>query len=596
MSYGCKGLYKSTINLSVALLLLLASLTECLSAGSSADVPLGTKGVRLEIIATGLRGDVGSESQLAPTDIVPDGLGRLFVTTQGGVIRVLDPNDSLLPTPFMTQAVSNTTPVSGRYGMTGLTFHPNFSNLGALGYGKFYTITTEPGDPNAVVDFGSADDHQDVVKEWTMNNINDNVFAGTVREVFRVGQSSFIHNVGDLAFDQDNYLYITSGDDAKSSQGAQLLTNIFGKVLKIDPLDPNATSAARGEVSANGNYRIPTDNPFFSTVGATKEIYAHGLRSPFRMNFDSVTGELWLGDVGQGSREEVNLIEAGANYGWPHWEGEIERVPNPVAGAIQPVFQYDHDDGISVIAGFRYRGSDLVNSLEDFVFADFLGSGDRAGSRLFYGDPNDGQEFEFIIDPKGPLFNNLNDPVDLMPERIFSVGQDENGELLLLATGKRLTGGQDGYVIRVKHALLGDFDDDGLVDDEDLEDWVDGYGTTSAIPSDGDADGDELVTGIDFLLWQREVELPVALAADFEGDGDVDTEDLSKWELAYSLSDDGDADGDTDSDGIDFLKWQEEFTGSEDLVAAAQSVPEPSSLALTSLLALAGCWRPRKQF
>ena len=136
--------------------------------------------------------------------------------------------------------------------------------------------------------------------------------------------------------------------------------------------------------------------------------------------------DLGLGDVGQTKREEVNLIVAGGNYGWPFREGTTG--PQPAGGSIDPVFELDHDEAVAVIDGFTYRGTELSDSIGDHIWGDW--SGQFAGSRLFYGDPNTGEEFAFIIDPKGPRFTQNR----LMPLRLLTVGQDENNELYIGAS------------------------------------------------------------------------------------------------------------------------------------------------------------------
>ena len=466
------------------------------------DIPLGNKQVRLEIVATGLAGGVGGEFQVSPTDIVPDGTGRMFVSTLGGVVRVIDAGGDLMPTPFLTKAqTGNTVPANGEWGMTSIAFHPDFAVPGAAGYGSFYTLTSEPANANGgLVDFSSPNNHQDVLKHWTMNDINDEVFSGTVREVMRVGQPQVPHNVVDLAFDDDGYLFIASGDGGQNPGNSQNLGSVHGKVLRIDPLNPLATDASRGAISANGKYRVPLDNPFAATPGALDEVWALGLRSPFRMNFDRDTGDLWVGDVGQSSREEINLVTAGGNFGWPSREGTLGTQP---VGGIDPVFEYDHDEGLTVIGGFVYRGQDIPELTGLHVFAD-LGEG-LPSARLFYGDPATGQEFEMRIDPLGDKFLGRLGPETgsllPLPERIISIGQDANGELYLAAVGidPRAGGGIDGMIVRLRISLTGDLNGDGFVGIEDLN-LVLGSWNQSVPPGDpsGDPSGDGFV-GIDDL-------------------------------------------------------------------------------------------------
>ena len=484
-----------------------------------AQIPQGDITVRTEIVTTGLAGPTSGGFQISPTDIVPDGTGRLFVATLGGVVRTIDESGRLLSRPYLRQSQTNTTPApNGEWGMTGMAFHPDFLNEGADGYGKFYTITTEPADANGgVVDFSVAFDHQDVVTEWTSLFPELDLFIGNSREVMRVGQPGFPHNVVDLAFDNDGYLYISSGDGGFGNEISSFRTSsIHGKVLRIDPLNPAESDPSRGSISANGAYRVPDDNPFvgqvdpFSESGedlALSEVWALGLRSPFRMNFDRETGDLWVGDVGAGQREEVNLVDAGGNYGWPAREGTIVRSSAIPDSLVEPpVFEYAHAlDGRTVIGGFVYRGSAIPELVGKYVFAD-LGGGLEA-ARLFYGDPATGEEFEFRLDLLGDTFLGQLGPEAgtqlTLPERIISIGEDQDGELLLAAVGidPRQGGGVDGMVVRLAPELTpGDYNRDGVIDAADYTVFRDTrFQTGDNLPADGN--NDNVVDQLDYLIW-----------------------------------------------------------------------------------------------
>lgn len=503
----------STRTLVVGIALGVASLA---ASQTVPPIPLGDLTVRTEIVSSGLAGDIGGEFQIAPTDIVPDGTGRLFVATLGGVVRTLAADGSLLATPYLTQAQTETTPAgNGEWGMTGLAFHPDYLTPGAAGRGKFYTITTEPASANGgVVDFSTAVDHQDVVKEWTASDPLADVFSGSVREVMRVGQPGQPHNVVDLAFDDDAYLYISSGDGGFGNEISSFRTSsIHGKVLRIDPLAPGLSDPTRGAISSNGAYRVPTDNPFVGQPdpwleGATAlpEVWALGLRSPFRMNFDRETGDLWIGDVGAGQREEIDLVTKGGNYGWPAREGtRVLAASIPDEDVIAPVFEYDHSDGRSIAGGFVYRGSAIPELVGKYVFAD-LGES-LPSARLFYGDPATGEEFEFLIDPLGDKFLAQLGPEagsELpLPERIISIGEDADGELYLAAVGidPRQGGGIDGMVVRITAPLVpGDYNGNGVVDAADYTVLRDSLGSTGAgLPADGNGDG--VVDTADYTFW-----------------------------------------------------------------------------------------------
>jgi hypothetical protein len=325
-------------------------------------------------------------------------------------------------------------------------------------------------------------------------------------------------------------LYISVGDGGISSGEAQDLGSIYGNILRIDP-NPNAHSLVR--TSANTGlaaYSIPADNPYNGDDGSeTKiastlaEIWANGIRSPYRITFDRHTADFYEGDVGSNLWEEVNRIEKGQNYGWPNREGTTGTPPP--GGSVDPLFQYARDEGRTIVGGFVYRGSAMPRLQGKYIFADF-GQG-RDHARLFYGivDPSDldgnvGDIFDFTIDAAGSVF-----PIDtngdftpdvftsLLPDRIFSIGEDENGELYLVA-------GQDprgfapsvpgAFVVKVVPLLFmpGDFDGDALVNTLDLAQWKGDYGING--DSDADADGDS--DGHDFLLWQRNYGTVAALS------------------------------------------------------------------------------------
>lgn len=445
-------------------------------------IPQGTIQVRLQIVADGLAGQAPGNTgfQVSPSDLAPDGTGRLFISTLGGVVRIIDRDGTLLDQPFLTKTQTNTTvPSNGEWGMSSIVFHPDFANVGTPGYGKFYTITTEPRTANGGnFDFGTnANSHQDVIKEWTLADHTANVWGAnagdSVRTLMRVGQPGEPHNVVDLAFGPDKMLYISSGDGGFGNQlESQKLNSVYGNVMRIDPLRTSGPGIAR--TSSNGQYGIPDDNPFVNDPNAMGEIFAYGFRSPFRMNFDRETGDLWVADVGQGRIEEVNLVVAGGNYGWNIKEGQFRSgqgeaccrvepdMPELNGGItlkeefnlIDPIFEYDHEDGLCIIGGFIYHGNLFPELRGKYVFAD-LGE-QRPTARLFYGDPETGEIFEFLIDPLGDKFvDNLNSlpggGLMPLPERIISIGEDEHGELYLLAVGRdpRQGGGIDGMVIRL---------------------------------------------------------------------------------------------------------------------------------------------------
>ena len=284
----------------------------------------------------------------------------------------------------------STTRPHGESGFMGFAFHPDFAVPDKPGHGKFYTAHTgERGTAKADYDYGDALVDQ-VVREWTAKDPQANVFAGTSREVLRVG-SGGVHNVGTIAFhsaanegDEDyGLLYIGFGDGASHfyyspRNHAQSLATPLGAIARIDPLD-----------TADGRrYGIPASNPFVGRANAAPEIWAYGLRHPQQFSWDA-DGRMFIADIGQDHREEINLGIAGGNYGWPLREGTLVTPVAPwrsvsffpathpsrtrATSSFQcPVAQYRRDGGLSAVGGgFVYRGA-IAALRGKYVFTDFV--------------------------------------------------------------------------------------------------------------------------------------------------------------------------------------------------------------------------------
>lgn len=386
-----------------------------------------------------------------------DGTDRLFVADQIGKVRLIQ-NGVLQSTPFLdlSARLSTLNPAYDERGLLGLAFSPTFSTPGTPGYGKLYTYTSEPATRPA--DFtvpmppGIAFNHQNVLAEWTVDPTNPNVVApSSRRELMRVDWPQMNHNGGMLAFGPDRRLYISMGDGgAGNDVGAghsaigngQDLSNPLGAVLRIDP---------HGSNSANGQYGIPNDNPFVNTPGAVDEIYAYGLRNPWRFSFDRQTGTLVLGEVGQGTVEEINIITKGGNYGWNLKEGQFKfdpttgEVSNELtglpAGLIDPVLQYDHDEGTTVIGGFVYRGSAIPALQGKYIFGDW-GAFAAPRARIFAGDLTGGTIEELNID-------NLT-----LNMWLLGLGEDAHGELYLLGSTSLGPSGLTGQIYQISAVPL----------------------------------------------------------------------------------------------------------------------------------------------
>jgi glucose/arabinose dehydrogenase len=265
------------------------------------------------------------------------------------------------------------------------------------------------------------------------------------------------HNGGALVFGPDKKLYIATGDGGggndfngntdkaqttndghtNNTGNGQDITNVYGKILRIDPLHPSLTTVAAGSVSTNGEYRVPLSNPFSGPTAGLDEVFLYGLRNPFRIGFDrNNPNNLYIGDVGQGQREEVDLANVSTvtssnnNYGWPFREGTRVNTDfqdandvtiNPPGGfnPIAPIAEYTHAEGISVIGGYVYRGSLIPQLQGKYVFAEYLESGQTVGM-LLYMDPAVGDIQEMLIAGAPGL------PIS---SRILAIGEDQQGEL-----------------------------------------------------------------------------------------------------------------------------------------------------------------------
>ncbi len=296
----------------------------------------------------------------SPLDIQQpdDNSGRLFVVEQGGHIQIIQSNGARAASPFLDVTGRTGFTSGGETGLLGLAFHPNYASNR-----RFYVNYTR----------NSGTQLQTVIAEFTASVSNAN-FADPATEniLFTVDQPFPNHNGGGLAFGKDGFLYIGLGDGGSGGdpQGNGQNTNtLLGKMLRIDVDSAHSPGL---------NYAIPPGNPFVG-IGGRAEIWVYGLRNPFRFSFDSVTGDLWIGDVGQDKFEEVDHLtsaQAGANLGWNIMEGTHCFMPSTgcsMAGLTLPVFDYDHTQGDeTVIGGYVYRGSKMPSLVGAYVFGDFI--------------------------------------------------------------------------------------------------------------------------------------------------------------------------------------------------------------------------------
>jgi hypothetical protein len=321
-----------------------------------------------------------------------DGSNRLFIEEQGGIIKVLQPGAST-PTVFLD--IHTKVVAGGEQGLLGLAFHPHY----ALN-GRFFVYYTRAGDGTLVI------------AEYKVSTNDPNV-ANPAETVFLTipHPTNTNHNGGMLAFGPDGYLYIGVGDGGSGNDppnNAQNIDQLLGKILRINVDQANPDTGAP--------YSSPSTNPFVNAPGRD-EIFALGLRNPWRFSFDRLTSQQWVGDVGQGAREEVDTpIVVGGNYGWRVYEGFLctgidQTLCNP-ANYTFPIFDYSHTNGrCSITGGYVYRGSQQTLPSGTYVY------GDYCTGEIFTWD---GSTQSIALD------TTLN---------ISSFGEDEQGELYVVGLG-----------------------------------------------------------------------------------------------------------------------------------------------------------------
>jgi glucose/arabinose dehydrogenase/plastocyanin len=395
--------------------------------------------IELQEVASGMAAPMG----FACPD---DGTGRLFVFDQAGLVYVIQ-GGIKLATP-MLDARPRMVSLGGyqERGLLGLAVHPNFA---ANPY--IYTYTSETNAPTP--DFpmsGGSPNHQSVITEWRIDNGNANIVdPSSRRQIMRIDQPQSNHNGGGLRFGPDGYLYIALGDGGSaddqgtghsSGGNGQDKDRVYGKMLRIAP---------RGNNSTNGQYGLPADNPFVDQAGLD-EIYAWGFRNPYTFSFDRFTGELYVGDVGQNQVEELNRVFKGGNYGWPIKEGgfffdpdggnsgfittaPVRTVPHDL---VDPIAQYDHDDGLAIVSGYMYRGSKVPGMLGRYVTGDWGSFGTPSG-RLYYLDGSELKEFRIGLNDRS------------LGIWIKGFGEDTEGEIYVCGSTTLGPSGTTGVIYKI---------------------------------------------------------------------------------------------------------------------------------------------------
>lgn len=352
----------------------------------------------------------------SPVDIKHCGDERIFVVEQQGIIRIMDKSGNIRPTPFLniTDRVNDS---GNEQGLLGLAFSPNYKDDGYL-YVNYINGTGN----------GSTR-----ISRFSVSQADSNVADASSEEILLTFTQPYTnHNGGGMLFGKDGYLYISQGDGGSGGDPdgyAQNLNTLLGKILRIDVSDDNTT------------YTVPATNPFVGQPNTKPEIWAYGVRNPWRISFDKLTGDFWMADVGQDAYEEIDFQSVsstgGENYGWKCREGFVV-CPNcntagcPSSGFTDPVFSYAQTEfsSCSVTGGYVYRGAQYSNLFGKYVFADYC-------SGKFWTIKN--------------LGNGQFDPdtlQDLSNFQYTSFGEDNNGELYVSYRGS----GSGGRIYRVTDA------------------------------------------------------------------------------------------------------------------------------------------------
>jgi len=380
----------------------------------------------------------------------PGDFNRLFIVQQNGVIRILNLNTGVLnATPFLTVGgiVSG-----GEQGLLGLAFDPSYATNG-----KFYVNCTAPG--------GAFNAGITQIRQYQVSSNPDiaDTTATNIKTLLSFDQPQTNHNGGWIGFSpragDDHNLYIATGDGGAGNDqdggvghiepggNAQNKTTLLGKMLRIH-VDP-----------ATGTYTIPANNPFFGSATLRQEIWAFGLRNPFRDSFDRSTGRMLIGDVGQDTREEVDVQQAtnpggGENYGWRLREGTIATpTGSPVVGGtpppgnINPIFDYPHTTGQTVIGGYVYRGQQFPVLQSVYVFGDYLGPEPGSIGKVFTLN-YDGTTASNFQDITSQLFPIPTTSGNITLANVSSFGEDAAGELYITDIG-------NGNVYKISPMLVG---------------------------------------------------------------------------------------------------------------------------------------------
>ena len=324
-------------------MLSLAVLLACSNSKSPAPVGDSPPSIALTTVVSGLSDPVDLQ-------FPDDGTGRMFIVEQTGSIRIAI-DGSLAATPFLN--ITGKVDFGGEKGLLGLAFHPQFPQ------NHFFYVH---------YDRVSGGQMESVIAEYSMSASDPNLAdPNSERILLTVDQPFPNHKGGQIMFGPDGFLYIGFGDGGSGGDplgNGQNLQTLLGKMLRIDV----------DHQSGANQYAVPADNPFVGGGGAP-EIWAYGLRNPWRFSFDQISGRLFVGDVGQDTYEEIDILTSGGNFGWNTMEGMHCLPPASgcdMTGLTLPIAEYDHSEGEAVIGGFVYRGSAISSLVGAYVLGDYI--------------------------------------------------------------------------------------------------------------------------------------------------------------------------------------------------------------------------------
>lgn len=441
----------------------------------------------------------------------PGDFDRVFIVEQDGAIRIIQ-NDTLLPGDFL-----NIDPIVGsagtEQGLFSLAFHPDYQDNGLF----YVSYTNNSGD--------------NVIREYSVSSDPNVADASSGRMILNSIEQPFSnHNGGWIGFGPDGYLYFAVGDGGFANdpeRNGQDRDTLLGAMLRIDVDGDDFPS------SSNLNYAIPADNPFVGTTGAD-EIWAWGLRNPWRNSFDRLTGDFYMADVGQNAREEVNIQSAtsigGENYGWRCMEGfNCTNLSGCVCGSAaltMPALDYDRSGGrCSITGGYVYRGVMIPEIQGLYFYADYC------SADIYTAEP----------DVRGNALNNvinrrfdIDIPGSINVSWVASFGEDAYGELYIAD----LFGGEIFRIIPEDPTPRVDCDSNGIEDAREILDGsgdADGNGVLDACEvtlCTADLDGNGLVDLDDFSILASQfgnaaTDCANGCSSDFDGDNDVDLDDFS---------------------------------------------------------------------